>query len=105
MILEAVSLTVGALGIALGASGWALARRWQTDCQKCRILIARKGKVVLDAPLVEWLAWNKALPRRERDRGGIIFHANGVQVALARPKIGPPAAEAKTKTIREKAAA
>ncbi len=99
MILEAAALTVGALGILLGASGWALARRWERDCRECRILIGRKGKVVLDAPLTEWLQWNKALPKRERSRGGIIFHANGIQVALGRPKIGAPSAKVETRKV------
>ncbi len=99
MILEAAAFTVGVLGILLGASGWLLARRWASDCAKCRIIIARKGRVALDASLVEWLSWNRALPARERDRGGIIFHANGIQVALARPKIGAPVSESKTRKV------
>lgn len=97
---ELVAYTLAGLGIVLGVSGYYLAWRWARDCRKCRILIARKGKVVLDATLVEWLAWNKALPHRERARGGIIFHANGIQVALARPKIGAPSATTKTRTLK-----
>jgi hypothetical protein len=91
----------GLAGWVVGVSGWMLARRWARDCRKCRIIIARKGRVVLDASLVEWLAWNKALPKREQSRGGIIFHANGIQVALARPKIGAPAASAKTRVVKD----
>lgn len=90
----------GLLGWPLGIGGWLLARRWQRDCEKCRIIIARKGRVILDASLVEWLAWNKALPKREQSRGGMIFHGNGISVALARPKIGAAAATTKTRTRR-----
>ena len=100
MILEVAALAVGAFGVVFGASAWALARRWAHDCATCRIIIARKGKVQLDAPLTEWLAWNRALPKRERSRGGVIFQANGVQVALARPKIGAPAAKTETRTVK-----
>lgn len=98
MILELVAFTAAALGIAFGAAAWHLARTWAKDCQECRIIIARKGRVVLDAPLTEWLAWNKALPKRERSRGGVIFHDRGIQVALGRPKIGAPSAKVEQKT-------
>ncbi len=92
---------VGLAGWIVGLAGWMLARRWARDCQACRIIIARKGRVVLDATLVEWLAWNKALPKREQSRGGIVFHGNGISVALARPKIGAPSATTKTRTVKE----
>lgn len=96
---------VGALGWPLGIASWLLARRWARDCRECRILIAVKGKVKLDAPLVEVLAWNRALPRRERARGGIIFSHNGVSFGLARPKVmanaGVVKAETKTRTVKE----
>lgn len=101
MILEIASLTFGALGSLLGVAGWRLARRWARDCAACRIIIARKGKVVLDAPLTEWLSWNRALPTREQSRGGIVFMANGVQVALARPKIGAPVASVETRKVKD----
>lgn len=105
MILEAVSLTIGAAGLALGIAGFALSRRWAHECRTCRIIIARKGRVVLDAPLVEWIAWNRALPRRERSRGGVIFSDRGIQVALARPKIGAPAATSSTRVVKDAAPA
>ena len=98
-MLEVVLAVVAALSFGLAVNCYLLARRWARDCAKCRILIARKGKVVLDAPLTEWLAWNRALPRRERARGGVVFMDRGIQVALARPTIGP--AGAKTESIRE----
>jgi hypothetical protein len=98
VIVELVLAIVAALGVTFGAAAWLLARRWARDCRECRIIIGRKGKVVLDAPLTEWLAWNRALPTRERSRGGIIFHDRGIQVALARPKI--PAAGSATQETR-----
>lgn len=100
MIVELVAFTTAALGLAFGAAAWLLARRWARDCSECRIIIARKGRVVLDAPLTEWLAWNRALPRRERSRGGVIFHDRGIQVALARPKIGAPSAKVEQRTVK-----
>lgn len=102
MLLEVVSIVFGLVGLAIGVSGIRLARQWARDCTKCRIIIARKGKVVLDASLVEWLSWNKSLPKREQARGGVIFAANGVQVALARPKIGAPSAKTETRTVKSK---
>jgi hypothetical protein len=106
VILEAAALLAGALGVLLGIAGWSMARRWQKACQRCRIIIARKGKVVLDAPLVEWIAWNEALPSRERDRGGVIFMDRGIQVALARPKLAPAGSSSQTtRTIKEPQAA
>jgi hypothetical protein len=95
--------TLALLGLAgwpVGVGGWLLARRWARDCAQCRILIAVKGRVKLDVPLVEVLAWNRALPHRERARGGIIFAHNGVQFGLARPKVMANAGvtEAKTRT-------
>ncbi len=79
--VEIAALVFGLVGLLVGYAGWRLARQWQRDCQEARILIAVKGRVRLDAPLVEWLAWNKALPKREQGRGGIIFQHNGVRVA------------------------
>jgi hypothetical protein len=109
VILEAASVAFGVAGLALGLAGWRLARQWQRDCQEARIIIAVKNRVKLDAPLVEWLAWNKALPKREQGRGGVIFQHNGVRVALARPKVmantGAVAAVAKTRTVKTEAAA
>jgi hypothetical protein len=99
--LEILLAVVAVVGFAFGVNGWLLARRWQTDCSKCRIIIGRKGKVVLDAPLTEWLSWNKALPKREQSRGGIVFNANGIQVALARPKIGPPTATTEHRKVSD----
>lgn len=101
-MLELVAFIVAGVALLFAASCYSLARRWARDCAQCRIIIARKGKVALDASLVEWLSWNRALPRRERGRGGVIFAANGVQVALARPKVGAPAAKTETRTVREK---
>lgn len=97
--LELVLLAAAVLASAFAANCYLLARRWARDCAQCRIIIARKGRVVLDAPLTEWLAWNRALPRRERARGGVIFHDRGIQVALARPKIGAASAKSETKTV------
>ena len=92
---------VGLLGWIVGVMGYRTAREWARDCQKCRIIIAVKGRVQLDASLVEWLSWNKALPKREQSRGGIIFQHSHVRVALARPKIGAPAAKTETRTVKE----
>ena len=91
---------IGLAGWPIGISGYMLARRWARDCQKCRIIIAVKGRVQLDASLVEWLSWNKALPKREQGRGGVIFQHSHVRVALARPKIGAPAATTTTRKVK-----
>jgi hypothetical protein len=102
-------VALGLLGWPLGISGWLLARRWDRDCSQCRILIAIKGKVKMDTPLVELLAWNRSLPLRERARGGVIFTHNGVSFALARPKVmanaGVVKADTKTRTVNTPEAA
>lgn len=100
MILELVLALAAGLGFLYGTAAYLLARRWARDCSECRIIIARKNRVQLDAPLTEWLAWNRALPKRERGRGGIIFQSNGIRVALARPKIGAPSATTETRTVK-----
>lgn len=104
MTLELIALIVGAVGLGVGLLGFRTARTWRRDCRQCRIIIARKSRVVLDAPLTEWLAWNKALPNREQSRGGIIFRESGISVALARPKIGAAAAKTKTRIVADAAA-
>jgi hypothetical protein len=103
LLLELVAFAAAGLGLLFGVSAWLLARRWARDCSTCRIIIARKGRVQLDAPLTEWLAWNRALPKRERSRGGIIFQANGIQVALARPKIGVASATTEHRKTKDPA--
>lgn len=103
-LLDLVAYVVGIVGLAIGVGGWRLAHRWAKDCRECRIIIAEKSRVVLDASLVEWLSWNRALPHRERSRGGIIFRARGISVALARPKLGAAATSQKTRTVKTPAA-
>ena len=97
MLLELVSFTVGALGLVFGASAWLLARRWSRECERTQILISRKGKLALAANLREWIAWRQAMPDRPGgDKGGVIFAANGVSVAIGVPKYGPSASSQKT---------
>jgi len=104
MILELSSIAFGVVGVLFGLTGMRLARQWTRDCKRCRILIARKGKVVIDAPLAEWLQWEKNMPQREEARGGVIFSAYGVAVAIARPKAPAPGVSQETRVVDDAAA-
>ena len=103
-ILELSCLTIAALGAGFGLYGIRLSRQWVRACKQCHIIIAIKGRVALNANLIEWLAWDKAMPAREGGKGGVIFRHSNVSVALARPKYGPAATSQKTRVVDDAAA-
>lgn len=104
MVLELVAFAVGALGLAFGASAYVLARRWSRECELTQIIVTRKGKLALAANLREWIAWRQAMPNRPGgEKGGVIFAANGVSIAIGRPKYGPSASSQKTTEHKEPA--
>jgi hypothetical protein len=74
----------GVLGILFGAFSFARFRLWVRECRKQRIMLAEKGKVKLDVPLTEWLAWGKQL-RDDEAKGRVVAHFRGVSLAVARP--------------------
>lgn len=84
----AIAIGCAALGWAAAAWSYYQLQRWARDC-KMRIAISYKGKVKIDAPLVEWMLWGRqaAKDRAARKVGPakMLFHGGGTSVAIVQP--------------------
>lgn len=83
--IDYVALALGAGGLAFGALSYSHLRRWVRHARSARIAIAYKRKVVLDAPLTEWIEWSHMLDK-DQDRGRVVYRGGHVSVAIARPR-------------------
>lgn len=80
---------VGLLGVLFGANSYYQLWRWARDCQHARIAIAFKRKVVLQAPLVEWLLWARKARKDHGSRGRVVYRQAGTSVAVTQA-VYPP---------------
>jgi len=87
--------------IALAPLGWLTAfwfymelRRWAHQAQHCRIAIAYNRRVMLEAPIVEWLEWANLL-RRDQSTGRIVYRAHKVSVSVLAPRAETSRAQTK----------
>ena len=78
------SLVFGMLGVALATRNYYKLWQWARECQHARITLAYKGKVKLDAPLVEWMLWCRLLEKDKTSRGRTVYTYGGTQVAIIR---------------------
>lgn len=85
-VIEAASSAVAVLALLFAGRCYLELYRWARQCQQARIAIAFKGRVQLQAPLVEWLGWANLLAADEGSRGRVIYRANKVSVAILRPR-------------------
>lgn len=84
-VLDAISLTIGVIGLAFGGRCYLELYRWARQCQRARIAVAFKRKVQLQAPLVEWLSWSNQLSADESSSGRVVYRNGGVTVAILKP--------------------
>lgn len=90
MSLGDIGYIVGVLGLLFGANCYYHLWRWARDCQYARIAISFKGKVALDAPLVEWLLWSRKVRKdigrdRRRSKGRVVYRQRETAVAVTAP--------------------
>jgi hypothetical protein len=83
--IEHWAAIVSPVGWALAAWSYYLFRRWVRYCRKARIAVAWKRRVVLEAPITDWVAWAQMLGKDEAARGRVVYRGGHVSVAIARP--------------------
>jgi len=88
-VLDIICLILGAAGLAFGLRCYVELYKWARQCQGARIAIARKGKVRLQAPLLEWLLWTNKLNDDEASSGRVIYRDGNTSVAILKPAKGP----------------
>lgn len=92
-----ISMIIGVVGVSFGlACGYRLFQ-WERQLRGARIAIAYKGRVKMDAPLIDWFKWCNSLDRDKRTSGHTIYKMNATTVAILKRR--PPV---KAKTITRK---
>jgi hypothetical protein len=88
--------------LVLAPLGWIVAirvylelRRWAHRCQTSRVAVAYKRRVVLEAPIVDWVNWANSLNGDEAVRGRVVYRGGHVSVAILKP--GGPSTRSQAK--------
>lgn len=56
--------------------------KWAKQCQNARIAIAYKGRVKINAPILEWLLWTNLMDRDKDAKGRQMYGMGGTNIAL-----------------------
>lgn len=80
-VLAIIAFAFGVVAIAFGISCYVQLYKWARECQGARIAIAYKGKVQMNAPLVEWMLWTRMLKGKE-ENGRVVYRNGQVTVAI-----------------------
>lgn len=97
MTLAIVGVTFGIVGSAFGTICAIRLLQWERQLRGARIAIAYKGRVKLQAPLIDWLKWANSLDNDKTTTGRPIYKANATTVVILKRR--PPV---KAKTITRK---
>ena len=76
------SLIFGVLGVAYSITCYYELWKWARECQHSRIVLTYKGKVKINAPIVEWLLWIRQLDKDKDNNGRVMYTYGGTQVAI-----------------------
>ena len=76
---------VTVLAIVFAARCYVELWKWARQCQQAQIAVSYKRKVVLVAPLVEWLLWCNQLRENEAN-GRVIYRMGQTSVALIKKR-------------------
>lgn len=77
-----LSIAFGLAGIAFGARCYWELKKWARQCQGLRIAVSFKRRVVLQAPLVEWLLWGNLLDKDKDSNGRVVYKMGGTTIAI-----------------------
>lgn len=97
-MIVVISLIFGMVGCTFGLFCALRLYQWERQLRGARIAIAYKGKVKLNAPLIEWIGWINALDKDEKSTGRAIYKANATTVAILKRL---PPVKAKSVTRKE----
>lgn len=82
MIYVVVGGLLAAFGVVFGFSCYYQLWKFARQCQQVRIAVAQKGRVKLNAPVLEWLLWSNMLDQDKDSNGRMIVNLNGVSVSI-----------------------
>lgn len=97
MLLDIISITLGLIGLSFGLLCALRLYRWERQLRGGRIAIAYKGKVKLNAPLIDWFNWINSLDRDRNATGHTIYKLGSTTVAILK-RLPPPKAKS---TVRK----
>jgi hypothetical protein len=83
------SWLVALLAIAFACRCYRELWKWARQCQHARIAISFKRKVVLQAPILEWLLWCNQLDQDTDSHGRVVYRGGQVAVAITKAVIPP----------------
>lgn len=94
MVLTIIALTFGVLGVLFGARCYLELYRWASQIKTARIVVARKGRVKMNVPLIDWLMWCNSLTGEEAN-GRVVYLDSGTRIAILKPDpVSGPARQA-----------
>ena len=80
-----LSLSIGAFGIAIGAASAYRLSRWERLLRRSRIVVAYKGRVKMNRPLLDWLVWARSADKDKQTTGHAIYKMGGTTIAVLEP--------------------
>lgn len=81
-IVDIISVAFGVTGVACACWFYSELWKWAKQCQGARIAVAYKRKVVLDAPIKDYLIWTNQLDQDKHSNGRTIYANGGTRIAL-----------------------
>lgn len=90
MIYIVVGGLLGLLGLAYGFTCYYKLWQFARQCQLARIVVAQKGRVRLNAPILEWLLWCNMLDRDKDANGRMLLNLNGMSVSIVKKSFSEP---------------
>lgn len=89
MTVDIISIAFGVIGVVYGLRCYRELWKWARQCQHARIAIAYKGRVKLQAPLVEWLLWCNMLDKDKDSNGRVVYSMGGTSIAITKAVLPP----------------
>lgn len=88
MIYIVVGSALAIIGISYGFLCYYKLWKFARQCQQARIVVAQKGRVRLNAPLLEWLLWCNMLDQDKDANGRMILNLSGMSVSIIKKSFG-----------------
>lgn len=88
--LEILCLLVAVLGVAFAGRCYLELHRWARFVNSGRIIVSRKGRVVINNNVRDWVLWIRSLDHEKETGGRVLYSYNNTQVAIRKaiPPVG-----------------